>query len=703
VSHLLAALLPGAASALLLLIKSVLHYTRGGPKVPEEVIRRFHGHAILWLLILTFWAFVIASAHAAAGVALLALGAALAGFEPGFLQLLAAGVLALVVGVFRAFCRTLLHTPSSLTVSLQYRINRLYPLWRWLSPGRLAAFDAVLAAVAVLLVLANAWRLAADGRTPTAALLLLAGAVVAGCLAWCAWHPPIRPRRVRPRRDGRPNILLFGADTLRADRLGAAGYHRDVTPCIDTLAARGTLFTNCYVPLARTAPSLASLLTGMWPHHHGIRENFVPDGETGLPVPALPEILKAQGYRSVAVSDWSGADLGKLRFHYDECDLPTDQWNLKYYLSQGPMDLRLFLTLFTHSRFGRTFLPQLYYLAGVPLTRELGDRTLLALNRLAGRGEPFLLTTFMGTTHVPYGSEYPWYLRYSTKEYDGDSKFVVSRLADPMEIIEMQEAERSRFDVPQILNLYDACVARFDAELARVLAHLEATGLAEETIVVVFSDHGTDFFENHTWGQGNTVLGSDPSARVPLLILDPRERGAGPVHRIVRTIDLVPTLLDLLGLPPPGPLPMDGVSLLPYLRGSRTDLALPAFQETGVWLGRIPGRHPQHLSYPNVLELLEVPDARTGTLAFKARYADIIIEARDRMIRTEDWKLVYLPLERGALWQLFDLRADPACQHDVASRHPRVLAELKAALVAWIEQDRARRFEAEHVVRVASA
>ena len=103
-----------------------------------------------------------------------------------------------------------------------------------------------------------------------------------------------------------------------------------------------------------------------------------------------------------------------------------------------------------------------------------------------------------------------------------------------------------------------------------------------------------------------------------------------------------------------------------------------------------------------MLELLEVPDADTGTLAFKPRYADIIIEARDRMIRTEDWKLVYLPLETGALWQLYDLRVDPACQNDVAAQHPEVLAELKAALTAWIEQDRERHMVDDHVVRVAT-
>jgi arylsulfatase A-like enzyme len=76
------------------------------------------------------------------------------------------------------------------------------------------------------------------------------------------------------RADAPPNILMIGSDTLRADRLGALGYHRALTPNIDA-RQQGALFANCYVPCARTAPSLISMLTGTWPHTHGIRDNFV--------------------------------------------------------------------------------------------------------------------------------------------------------------------------------------------------------------------------------------------------------------------------------------------------------------------------------------------------------------------------------------------------------------------------------------------
>ncbi len=125
------------------------------------------------------------------------------------------------------------------------------------------------------------------------------------------------------------------------------------------------------MPLARTAPSLVSLLSGTWPQTHGIRDNYVADTHTRLKVATLPRRLSRAGYRNLAVTDWAGADLKKLDFGYDTVDGPDDQWNLKYYIRQGPKDLRLFLSLFTHNRFGKTFLPELYYLAGVLRSAEI--------------------------------------------------------------------------------------------------------------------------------------------------------------------------------------------------------------------------------------------------------------------------------------------------------------------------------------------
>ena len=78
------------------------------------------------------------------------------------------------------------------------------------------------------------------------------------------------------------NVLYIMCDQLRRDYLSCYGHPHLHTPNIDRLAALGTRFTNCYVPCARTAPSLISLLTGTWPQHHGVRDNFVADADKRL-------------------------------------------------------------------------------------------------------------------------------------------------------------------------------------------------------------------------------------------------------------------------------------------------------------------------------------------------------------------------------------------------------------------------------------
>jgi len=250
--------------------------------------------------------------------------------------------------------------------------------------------------------------------------------------------------------------------------------------------------------------------------------------------------------------------MGKFNLGFQRLDLPEDQWNIKYLIRQGPKDLRLFLSLFTHNRFGKRFLPELYYLAGVPLTREVGRDARAQITDLSSGNRPFFLNVFMATTHPPFGSEYPYYTLFSDPEYSGESKFVMARLTDPFEIIRRQGDSRKEFDLDQILNLYDGCVKCFDDEVARILAHIEACGLRQSTIVVIYSDHGMEFFEHETWGQGNSAVG-DFSARIPLIIRDPRVTASVVERQIVRSVDIAPTLLELAGLAIPET--MEGVSL----------------------------------------------------------------------------------------------------------------------------------------------
>lgn len=681
-------LLPAAGVAALgsaaLLAKSLANFSQTGPRIREEVLTHYRHYTLYALARLTAWAFLLMLFTGGTGVLLyFMLTTVLQAQWSSWLAALAA-VFGIVGAFALQFVAKLRYNPGLLVASSHYRMSRLYGLWQWMTPTRIAGLHTVWLGTATLLLTAASLQLAALGQVSDLIALWAAVLFVAGVVAWAAWQPDAQAPRKLPaqKQSAPPNILMIGSDTLRADRLGAMGYARTLTPHIDALGEAGALFANCYVPCARTAPSLVSLLTGTWPHTHGIRDNFVPDDETRLKVDALPQLLKARGYRTATISDWCGADMGKFSFGFEHTDLPEDQWNLKYLIRQGPKDLRLYLSLFLHNRVGRLLLPELYYLGGVPLTQQIGKRARRLLSRLAAGGEPFFLNVFYSTTHPPFASEWPYYTRFADPAYRGESKFAMARLTDPFDILRRQGAPKEEFDLDQIIDLYDGCVAEFDDEVGKMLAHLEASGLADNTIVVVYSDHGMEFFEHDSWGQGNSAVG-EASPRIPLVIRDPRKPGRGKIDHVVRSIDLAPTLLELVDAPPVSG--MDGVSLAGCLTIDGPCPDLDAFNETGVWITDIPGLPANHLRYPDLLETLDIPDRERGTLSLKPEYCERIMAAKDRMLRVGRWKLVYQPLESGYALRLFDIVTDPTCQRDVSNEHPDVTADLWTKLQLFVD------------------
>ena len=666
-----------------LLAKSLSDFSQTGPRIREEILTHFRRHTLVALARLTLSAFSIMLFTGGAGVLLYYMISTIAQTAWSFWIATTAAVLGILGAFILQFIRKLRFNPGLLVASMHYRMSRLYGLWQWLSLERIVWLQTLFAGTVALLCFAATWQLAKENRTGDLIALWAAALFFIGTITWAGWQPEARPPRKQPARSAgaQPNILMIGSDTLRADRLGGLGYHRALTPNIDQLASGGALFSSCYVPCARTAPSLISMLTGTWPHTHGIRDNFVPDEDTRLKVDALPKLLKVQGYRTAALSDWCGGDMGKFSFGFDYTDLPKDQWNLKYLIRQGPKDLRLFVSLFTHNRLGRLLLPEIYYLGGVPMTQPMGKRARRLVTRLAESTEPFFLNVFYSTTHPPFASEWPWYTRFADPAYAGESKFAMARLTDPFDILRRQGAPKEEFDLDQIIDLYDGSVAEFDDEVGKMLAHIEACGLTDNTIIVVYSDHGMEFFEHDSWGQGNSAVG-EASPRIPLVIRDPRLTARGRIDQVVRSIDLAPTLLELVGAPSVPS--MDGVSLAGCMTMNGACPELDAFNETGIWIADIPGLPDTHLRYPDLLELMEVPDRSSGTLAIKSEYCETIRAAKDRMIRRGRWKLVYQPLETGFLLRLFDLETDSACKHDVSAQHPEIRDELWGRLQRFV-------------------
>jgi glycosyltransferase involved in cell wall biosynthesis len=387
-----------------LLAKSLIDFSQTGPRMREEVLTYYRRYTLFALARLTAWAFALMLFTGGAGVLLYFMLNTVIG-APWSAGLAFIAAILGVLGAFSLqFIRKLRFNPGLLVASMHYRMSRLYRLWQWMTPAFITALQWGAMGLVGLLLMAASWQLSKEGRIGDLMALWAATLFFAGTITWAGWQPQARAPRKQPVRaaDAPPNILMIGSDTLRADRLGALGYHRALTPNIDALAAAGTLFANCYVPCARTAPSLISMLTGTWPHTHGVRDNFVNDEDTRLKVDALPTLLKQGGYRTAALSDWCGSDMGKFSFGFDYTDLPEDQWNLKYLIRQGPKDLRLYLSLFTHNRLGRLMLPELYYLGGVPLTQPMGKRARRLVSRLAESPQPFFLNVFYSTTHPPF-------------------------------------------------------------------------------------------------------------------------------------------------------------------------------------------------------------------------------------------------------------------------------------------------------------
>ncbi len=677
-------LLMGVILGGLLMVKSSLDFTRTGPEMAEEILTHYRLYLVYSMARLFLFAILIVSLMAFLGITLYSVGLVLTG--AGYHHVFAVGsaLAAVVLLTGRRFLRTLLYSPGVIAASSLYSMTHFYGIWAHLTPRRLVALDVGLLVAGGVWTAAGLATMARQGAWWGFGLVAGIVSLYPAICWWVAREREPAPVRPRPGKGSSPNIVMIGSDTLRADRLFGTGYCRELTPNLARLAKRGVQFMDCYVPCARTAPSIVSLLSGTWPHRHGVRDTFVTPEETRLPVPSLPEILKQAGYQSAIVGDWAASDAEKFNFGFDHRNLPEDQWNIKFLLRQGPKDMRLFLSLFTQNAFGRTMLPELYFLGGIPLTEEIGRETRRMIGKLGRNDAPFFLVSFMATTHPPFTSKYPYYSLYSDPWYRGESKFNMAKLRDPWEIIRLQGEPKSKFDLEQIIDLYDGCVRNFDDEVARILAYLDASRLGDNTIIVIFSDHGFEFFEHETWGQGNSAIG-DFSARVPIIVADPRLREPQRVTRVIRTVDIAPTLLELVGVPVPQSI--QGVSLVPLMRGETLEGELPAFYETGVWLTDLPGTPEKHLRYPHLPELLEVPDKNVGMISLKPKYVDMIIAAKDRMVRVGDWKLTYQPLTDGATYRLFNIREDPGCQRDVLDKYPRIAERLAAMLDQWMDED----------------
>ena len=311
---------------------------------------------------------------------------------------------------------------------------------------------------------------------------VLAGATLA---AWLLLSGR-RPTHASPGSAAGSNVLLITIDTLRADRVGAYGNPSGLTPTIDRLAGSGLRFETAFTSVPMTLPAHATILTGLQPFSHGIRNN------TGFRLGAtatLATMLKRAGYRTGA---FVGSFVLSARFGLNR---DFDVYDDRIGDQGGP--------------------------SGVHIAERTAERVVAPATEWilgAARPGPWFAWVHLYDPHAPY----------------------------------RPPSEYARGRSP-----YDGEVAYADAMLGRGLESLRASGQLDHTIVVVVGDHGEALGEH---GEGtHGLFAYDATLRIPMIVSAPGMRGQ-VVRRPVESVDLVPTILDLLGVAVPAGL--DGRSLL---------------------------------------------------------------------------------------------------------------------------------------------
>ncbi|HYG64381.1 MAG TPA: sulfatase [Thermoanaerobaculia bacterium] len=404
--------------------------------------------------------------------------------------------------------------------------------------------------------------------------------------------PPPQPR----------NVVLILVDTLRADHLGAYGYGRPTSPNLDAFARGAVLFQDARSQASCTFPSANSLLTSRYP------AAFMgqPEQAMGIPggIPSVAEVLQGKGYRTVAVSASPIVRKSPTRFN-----------------PQGGF-----------ARGFETFSEDCLWKPAECVNRV----TMEQLEQLEKEedGRPFFLYLHYMDPHGPYAPPPGHVRRFATGS--PDKAFI--REGNPNPIGDMlykgaPDPGATPADLQHLVGLYDDEIAYFDAQLALLLQRLRETGRMEDTLVVLTSDHGEEFLEHGHIKHCRTLF--DTSIRIPLILHVP---GAAPrtVTRPAENVDVVPTLLDLLGIGTEG-LRLEGRSLRPLLGDEESD---------------------------------ESPDHQ-----FSA-------QGPLRSVADGGFKLVE-DLAGGSV-ALYDLRADPGETKDVLRDRRRDFHRLRQALTAWL-------------------
>jgi iduronate 2-sulfatase len=371
-----------------------------------------------------------------------------------------------------------------------------------------------------------------------------------------------------------PNVLFIAVDDMRTS-LGCYGDPLVQSPNIDRLASQSRIFQRAYCMQAVCGPSRASLLTGRLPDNTRVWHNRNLFRDTHPDLVTLPQHFMNHGYHAVS--------LGKV-FSGSEQELDPASWSEPEILKQ-PGWKNYVIRGSAQSGKGSAWED-----ADVPDDGYTdGKLAALAIDKLAAfkaSEKPFFLAVGFFKPHLPFNAPKRYWDLYDPGifDIDDDGRQVqgvsVHAHHSHRELGGYQDIPKNeRVDAETARKLrhgYYACVSYVDAQIGKLLDELDRLGLADNTIVVLWGDHGFSLGEKNRWCKGTNF---ERDTRVPLLIRAPQLPHPGTnTQALVETVDLYPTLVSLAGLPLPAEL--DGSSLIPILndpQASGRDAVLSQF------------------------------------------------------------------------------------------------------------------------------
>lgn len=452
------------------------------------------------------------------------------------------------------------------------------------------------------------------------------------------------------------NVILIIADALRPDHLSCYGYPKETSANIDLLTKQSVLFTNAFSQASFTLPSVVSLFTSLYPVSHGVMHIF----KDKVPQKAytLAQILKIYGYHTawfgITSDPHTGRGYGVLkgfdekrslrgRYIFDEDYSGIFNWVKRHRRENFFVTVHSYATheqFFPYARFNNKF------------TENISGHSMDFLKTIPEKCWENLQNELQNNQTQIYkdlGEE--WIKKhkdYFLQPYSPERVAGILNMADttPQQSFELIQAYKAYFTfskpfdkvfLEDFLSLFDGAIFELDNDLiGKLMSELKRLKINNKTIVIITADHGNEYYEHGNMGHGRYLY--DESVRIPLIIYIPGLKEPFKSDALVENIDILPTLLDLLGIPVP--FQAQGISLAGVME-KRVDAPVNEFV-----LGR----------------------SVNGILS----------------IRSKEWKLIIMPGKGGAAAnakeELFNLKEDKYEKRNLIKKFPEISGDLRRRL-----------------------